>query len=350
MLRLWTPGAQALGAGLARTPRALVLDGARARSLVRARAWTTICEVAAAGMEIRLCPADPGAARGARLREVEAASRLLRQHGAPPERVASSPRAIDALDQLLCKPQRRTRSPILLHVEGARRDLREWLTFREGLATWLRRPGEAPEGAWMDATLRLARRDPDFRRLVERAGPPPHRFRPSSFRSLARSIVFQQLTGRVASTIWQRLEALPEIRSWHAAQVLRVPHARLRGVGLSAAKARAVHALAQHVAEGRLHPPSLHRASDADVMQRLTAVRGIGPWTARMHLIFSLQRLDIWPVGDYGVRKGLGIHLGLAKAPSVAETEALGARYAPARSVAAWYLWRATELPEASSA
>jgi DNA-3-methyladenine glycosylase II len=155
----------------------------------------------------------------------------------------------------------------------------------------------------------LSERDPVLRRLVAEAGPP--RLRPpaeTNIASLVRAIVYQQLAGAAASAIHGRLIAAlgGEVT---AERLLSLPADTLRGVGLSANKAASVQDLASKVLDGTvvLDPPGLRAESDDEVVARLSAVRGIGRWTAEMFLMFQLRRLDVWPTGDLGVRKGFGL-------------------------------------------
>jgi len=126
--------------------------------------------------------------------------------------------------------------------------------------------------------------------------------------------------------------------------VQAAPAATLRAAGLSAAKAAALEDLAAHVLDGRLEPRRLARLPDEEVVARLVTVRGIGPWSAHMHLLFGLGRMDVWPVGDLGVRQGIARWRGLAALPSPRALEALGEPYRPWRSLLAWYAWRAVEI------
>jgi len=204
---------------------------------------------------------------------------------------------------------------------------------------------ERPVRSWPAASALLAERDPVLRRLVAEAG--PARVRPANethFATLVRAIVYQQLAGAAAAAIHGRLiaalggEVAPE-------RLLSLPSGTLRSVGLSAAKAASLQDLAAKVLDGTvvLDPKGLRAQSDADVVARLSAVRGIGKWTAEMFLIFQLRRLDVWPTGDLGVRKGFGLAWGIPT-PTVKELEPLGDPYRPYRSVLAWYCWRAAEL------
>lgn len=205
-----------------------------------------------------------------------------------------------------------------------------------------------------EISFALAERDPVMKGLVEQHGPmelpaPP---RPSQrFEELASSIAYQQLAGRAAETIWGRARALVP-GEFTPEAVLAVPPEALAGAGLSRAKVASIIDLAEHVADGRVALERIGRQSDAAVIEHLTVVRGIGPWTAQIFLLFTLQRLDVWPTGDLGVRAGFGKAWGLDEPPSPAAIEAMGEPFRPWRSVVAWYCWRAadTRTPDAASA
>ena len=184
-----------------------------------------------------------------------------------------------------------------------------------------------------------------MRRLVAEAG--PARVGPATethFAALVRSVLYQQLAGAAAAAIHGRLiaalgdEVTPE-------RLLALPDGTLRSVGLSANKAASLQDLATKVLDGTvvLNPPKLRAESDAEVVARLSTVRGIGKWTAEMFLMFQLRRLDVWPTGDLGVRKGFGLAWGIPT-PTAKELDPLGDPFRPYRSVVAWYCWRAAEL------
>jgi DNA-3-methyladenine glycosylase II len=199
--------------------------------------------------------------------------------------------------------------------------------------------------SYAEATRQLADRSPVVAKLVAVAG--PMRLRSSSethFEALVRAITFQQLAGAAATTIHGRLVgALAGVVE--PDRLLALTNEELRGAGLSANKAASLRDLATKVLEGTvvLDPRGLGRESDEEVIARLTAVRGIGEWTAHMFLIFQLRRLDIWPTGDLGVRKGYGLAWGVPM-PTSKELGPLGDELRPFRSVAAWYCWRACEI------
>lgn len=158
------------------------------------------------------------------------------------------------------------------------------------------------------------------------------------FARLARSIAGQQLSVTAASTIFGRVSSLLGFVT--AETVLSVEPGQLRACGLSNAKVAAFVDLAERIAAGSVDLASLGRRSDADVVETLTAVRGIGRWTAQMFLLGSLHRLDVWPTGDVGVRNGFAQMMGLDRVPTTLELEQLGERFRPHRSVVAWYCWR----------
>lgn len=194
----------------------------------------------------------------------------------------------------------------------------------------------------VQAAKELSGRDPVLKGLVDEHGPPTLRHATRSaarFASLAESIVYQQLNGKAAATIHGRVvERLGGPLS--PDRILATDVADLRACGLSAAKTTAIVDLAQHVATGALELEHIGRLPDDEVVRQLVQVKGIGTWTAEMFLMFTLGRLDVWPVGDYGVRAGYGRAWGLAEMPSAKELEPLGDRFRPYRSVAAWYCWR----------
>jgi DNA-3-methyladenine glycosylase II len=203
--------------------------------------------------------------------------------------------------------------------------------------------GPRLETVWGGATRKL-RADPAFRPVVERVG--TVRMPASSeppFVYLVRCIVFQQLAGNAARTIHGRLiDALGGDVS--PRRVLRLSDDQLRSAGLSGAKLAAIRDLAEKSRSGEVRLDDLESLSDEDVLARVTRVRGIGPWTAHMFLMFRLRRPDVWPAGDFGVRKGLARLLGSEEVPSQKEMGPLGDAYRPWRSAAAWYCWRALEI------
>jgi len=168
------------------------------------------------------------------------------------------------------------------------------------------------------------------------------------FDALAESIAYQQLSGKAAATIFGRVRGLyPKTKWLDPAKILATPDDALRSAGLSRAKTAAIKDLAAKTIDGTV--PSGHallRMSDDEIIARLTQVRGIGRWTVEMLLLFDLGRPDVWPVDDYGVRKGFAKTFGRRKLPTSKQLIKSGEKWRPYRSVAAWYFWRALDAPE----
>jgi DNA-3-methyladenine glycosylase II len=191
----------------------------------------------------------------------------------------------------------------------------------------------------------LAERDPVIARLLDQTGPPKlARPTESHFATLVRAVVYQQLAGRAAAAIHGRLIAALD-GDVRPETLITLSDESLRAVGLSRNKMASLRDLATKVLDGTvvLSPRGLSRETDDEIVARLSAVRGIGPWTAEMFLLFQLRRLDVWPVGDLGVRRGYGLAWQVPT-PTARELQPLGEVFRPYRSVAAWYCWRAAEL------
>ena len=206
------------------------------------------------------------------------------------------------------------------------------------------------------ACRELAAADPKLGELMRRAGPFTLKLKSqhSPFEALLESIIYQQLHGKAAAAILKRL--LTAFGELHPApeHLLQAPDDLLRSVGLSASKTKALRDLAAKTIDGTVPTlTQIRRMPDAEIVERLTEVRGIGTWTVEMLLIFRLGRPDVFPVTDYGVRKGFALtfnRLPKSKpfdASMLAKTEQMlrrGERWHPWRSVASWYLWRACDL------
>lgn len=206
---------------------------------------------------------------------------------------------------------------------------------------------------WRAACRTLASRDPALGGVITQVGgdgfvPRPS---PSTFDSLAHSIVYQQLSGKAAETIFRRFSGLYRDGDPLDPQaVLKTTPRRLRGTGLSEAKARAMRDLAAHAVRGEI--PSidqLRRMEPEAVIERLTVVRGVGRWTVEMLLLFRIGHPDVLPIHDLGIRKGLARINRRRQLPEPEAVMRRGERWRPFRSVASWYLWRATELPRGRS-
>ena len=181
-----------------------------------------------------------------------------------------------------------------------------------------------------------------MRRVIERVG--PCRLRRyddgTHFDYVARAIVYQQLSGKAAATIFGRVVTVLEGPPLEPGRLLSAPDESLRGAGLSRQKVTYLRDLATQVVERRLAIDALHTLPDNEVETQLVGVKGIGRWTAQMFLLFRLGRADVLPDGDLGVRKGMQLAYGMRRLPTPARVLAVGARWAPYRSVASWYLWR----------
>lgn len=184
-----------------------------------------------------------------------------------------------------------------------------------------------------------------MRALIREHGQPTFRRTGNAFQSLARAIIYQQLHGAAAGTIYGRFRQLFPGRPFPTpAQVVATRTEKLRSVGLSQAKERSIRDLATRFAAGEIVPRRFSRMSDDEIAEVLTAVRGIGRWTVDMFLIFGLNRPDVLPVGDYAVQRGMALYFrkrGALKAPQMA---ALAENWRPYRSVGSWYMWRVVEF------
>ena len=192
------------------------------------------------------------------------------------------------------------------------------------------------------AIIHLKKKDPTLRRIIEKVGPYRMQFLEPTFATLVRSIVYQQLSGRVARVIYQRLldAASGEITP---AAILKLKPAKLRALGLSRQKSAYILDLASRTAAGSVVFETIDRLSDTEVIEHLTAVKGIGVWTAHMFLIFALRRTDVLPTGDLGVRTAIRKAYALEELPKPADVEQIAESWRPFCSVAAWYLWRSLD-------
>lgn len=193
-----------------------------------------------------------------------------------------------------------------------------------------------------EAILHLRRADPVLRGIIDNVGEYRIQFREPEFETLVKSIVYQQLSGRVASVIFNRLASAAGGRLTPQ-NILQLRPSRMRSLGLSAQKTAYIRDLARHTRDGRVIFEELRALSDAAVIERLTQVKGIGVWTVHMFLIFALQRLNVLPTGDLGIRNAIRKAYGLPDLPKPAEMEALAETWHPYCTVASWYLWRSLE-------
>lgn len=197
-----------------------------------------------------------------------------------------------------------------------------------------------------EAICHLRTCDPVLAEIIRQVGEYQIAFREPGFDTLAKAIIFQQLSGRVANTIYNRLAAVagcplaPE-------KVLKLRPERMRTLGLSKQKIAYIRDLARRTSTGAIDFSGLAELDDDQVIEELTAIKGVGVWTAHMFLIFALRRHNVLPVGDLGIRAAIRKAYGLEQLPTPAEVIRIGERWQPWRTVACWYLWRSVE-PDAN--
>jgi DNA-3-methyladenine glycosylase II len=194
--------------------------------------------------------------------------------------------------------------------------------------------------------------DEKMRELIDAHGPLDEEERrrgrpPEAYGALLRSIVGQQLSTKAARSIWGRVTELFDGRTPTPEELLAADPEEVRSAGLSRPKVAYMRSLAEHVIDGRLELDRLDELSDERIVEELTAVKGLGVWTAHMFLIFHLGRPDVLPVGDLGVRRAVERLYGLEGLPSAEELERLGERWAPYRSLASLYLWKSLDATPA---
>lgn len=215
--------------------------------------------------------------------------------------------------------------------------------------------GSQPKFPSQSQLRKILGADARFLALMKEVGPFRIELDPeeSVFEAVATSIIYQQLQGKAAASILAKFKAHVNARNGHepeffpsAREVLEVSTEDLRSCGLSGAKTRSLQDLAEKVLSGTIPSRSYAEGmSDQELIDALVAVRGVGPWTAQMVLMFTLGRMNVWPTGDYGVRKGFAALYGKHRLPTPKELEKAGEKFQPYRTAAAWYLWRALELP-----
>jgi DNA-3-methyladenine glycosylase II len=198
-------------------------------------------------------------------------------------------------------------------------------------------------GSMRKAVQYLSRADPVLRGIIERVGACRMQYGEPEFNSLAEAIVYQQLNGKAAVTIFKRFAALagepltPE-------GILKLSEQQLRSVGLSKQKSSYLRDLAAKTHEGKLNFQTLPTLSDDEVIEYLTQVKGIGVWTAHMFLMFALRRPNVLPTGDFGVRMAMKKHYKKRKLPKAGQMQKIARAWEPYRSVACWYLWKSLDV------
>jgi DNA-3-methyladenine glycosylase II len=193
------------------------------------------------------------------------------------------------------------------------------------------------------AVNHLKKADRVLRSIIERVGPCRMEFGEPEFSSVAEAIVYQQLNGKAAVTIFNRFVALAG-DPLTPAGILKLSDEQLRGVGLSKQKSAYLKDLAAKTADGLLNFTRLPDMTDEEVIEHLTQVKGVGVWTAQMFLMFSLRRPNVLPTGDYGVQMAIKKHYKKRKLPKPKDMEKIAKAWEPYRSVACWYMWRSLDI------
>lgn len=195
----------------------------------------------------------------------------------------------------------------------------------------------------MRPALQHLRKDPVLAAIIQRCGPFSMQYREPEFQTLVRSIVYQQLSGKVAAVIYGRLEAAVGSGGVTPDSIMKLRVDRMRRLGLSKQKTTYIRELAKLTRRGAVVFEALPAMDDAGVIEHLTQVKGIGVWTAQMFLMFALRRNDVLPVLDLGIRVAIKKAYGLAELPKPGEMEQIAANWRPWASVASWYLWRSLD-------
>lgn len=193
------------------------------------------------------------------------------------------------------------------------------------------------------AVQHLKLSDPILGAIVEKVGPCRMEFGPPEFHSLAEAIIYQQLNGKAAVTIFKRFAALAG-EPLTPQGILKLSDEQMRSAGLSKQKASYLRDMAERANRGQLDFSRLHQFTDDEVITHLTQVRGVGVWTAHMFLIFTLKRPDVLPTGDFGVRMAIRKLYRKRKMPDPKQMERIARSWQPYRSVACWYLWRSLDI------
>jgi DNA-3-methyladenine glycosylase II len=194
-----------------------------------------------------------------------------------------------------------------------------------------------------DPVLHLKKADPVLAAVIDRAGPYKIQYREPVFQTLVRSIVYQQLSGKAALTIFNRLAEAVKATPMTPEAVLKLRLPALRKLGLSQQKATYIRELARLTRDGEVQFERLPEMEDDEIIATLTRVKGVGVWTAHMFLIFALRRPNILPVGDLGVRAAMKKAYALAELPKPSEMRRIAASWHPYCSIATWYMWRSLE-------
>jgi DNA-3-methyladenine glycosylase II len=193
----------------------------------------------------------------------------------------------------------------------------------------------------------LKKADPVLAAIIQKAGPYRVTYMEPVFQTLVRSIVYQQLSGKAAMTIFKRLAEAAKVTPLTPESILKMRPQKMRILGLSKQKTVYIRELAKLTRDGAIQFERLPEMEDAAIIETLTRVKGVGVWTVQMFLMFALQRPNVLPVGDLGVRAAMKKAYGLAELPKPQEMESIAASWHPYRSIASWYMWRSLENPGA---
>jgi DNA-3-methyladenine glycosylase II len=195
----------------------------------------------------------------------------------------------------------------------------------------------------MRPALKHLKKDTVLAKIIAQTGPYAIQYREPTFETLVRSIVYQQLSGKVASVIFARLHAAAGEESLTPAGIMKLRPEKMRRLGLSAQKTNYIRELAKHTRRGSIVFENLPDLDDAAVIEHLTRVKGIGVWTAQMFLMFALRRHDVLPTADLGIRTAMKRAYDLPDLPKPPEMEQIAAAWKPWTSIACWYLWRSLD-------
>jgi len=193
------------------------------------------------------------------------------------------------------------------------------------------------------AITHLKKKDPVLGSIIKRVGPYKIQYRKPTFQTLVRSIVYQQLNGKAAATIFGRLQAAAKADPLTPESILKLRPARMRSLGLSGQKMSYIRELARLTRDGDVDFERCATLEDGEVVEHLTRVKGVGVWTVHMFLIFALRRHDVLPTGDLGIRAAMKKAYGLEELPKPEEMAEIAAAWRPYCSVASWYLWRSLD-------
>jgi len=189
----------------------------------------------------------------------------------------------------------------------------------------------------------LKKSDPVMRGIIERVGPCRMEFGEPVFHSLAEAIVYQQLNGKAAETIFKRFAALAG-EPLSPEGIVKLTDEQMRSVGLSKQKSSYLRDMAERAIRGELNFTRLVEMTDEEVIKHLTQVKGVGVWTAHMFLMFTLKRPNVLPTGDFGVQMAIKKHYNKRKLPKPVQMEKIAKCWEPYRSIACWYLWRSLDV------